>query len=73
MADTPESLPAAAKTLPPYERLALVEQLLNSLDAPDNAIDALWTTESESRLAAYRRGEIEAVPLAGVLAKYASS
>ncbi len=73
MADPTESLAVAAKTLPPHERLALVEQLLDSLDAPDNAMDALWTAEVESRLAAYRRGEIEAVPLASILAKYASS
>jgi putative addiction module component (TIGR02574 family) len=73
MADATESLSAAAKKLPPRERLALVEQLLDSLDAPDRSIDALWTAEAESRLAAYRRGEIKAVPLADVLAKYASS
>ena len=33
-------------------------------------VDALWKKEAEDRLAAYRRGEIKAVPLQEVLAKY---
>jgi hypothetical protein len=33
-------------------------------------IDRLWAKEAEERLAAYRRGEIKAVPLQEVLAKY---
>ncbi|HLJ64109.1 MAG TPA: addiction module protein [Stellaceae bacterium] len=73
MADTAERICAAAKKLSPRERLALVEQLLDSLDAPDSSMDVLWAAEAESRLEAYRRGEIEAIPLDDVLAKYASS
>ena len=37
---------------------------------PDPPIDRLWAKEAEERLAAYRRGEIKAVPLQEVLAKY---
>jgi hypothetical protein len=37
---------------------------------PDPQIDRLWAKEAEERLAAYRRGEIKAVPLQEVLAKY---
>jgi hypothetical protein len=33
-------------------------------------MDALWAKEAEDRLAAFRRGEIKAVPLREVLAKF---
>jgi hypothetical protein len=36
----------------------------------DPNIDQLWARQAEERLAAYRRGEIRAVPLQKVLAKY---
>jgi putative addiction module component (TIGR02574 family) len=71
--DAAKRLSLAARNLSPADRLELVERLLDSLDAPDETIDRLWLAEAEDRLAAYRRGEIEAVPLATVLAKYASS
>jgi putative addiction module component (TIGR02574 family) len=73
MSDAMEYLSAAAKKLAPSERLALVEQLLDSLDMPDSSVDAQWAAETVDRLAAYRRGEIEAIPLADALAKYAAS
>ena len=53
--------------------MALVEQILDSLDVPDPSMDALWAQEADDRLAAYRRGEIRAVPLSEVLAKYQTS
>ena len=56
--------------LPPDERLALVDQLLDTLDEPDATLDALWAKEAESRLAAYRRGEVQALALSDVIAKY---
>lgn len=59
-----------ARKLGPVERLALVDAILNSLDEPDQEIDQLWSQEAEGRLAAYRRGEIQATPLNEVLAKY---
>ncbi|HRW59666.1 MAG TPA: addiction module protein [Defluviicoccus sp.] len=59
-----------AKRLPPAEQVELVEAILDNLDVPDAALDAAWTREAEDRLAAYRRGEIRAVPLTEVLAKY---
>ena len=49
--------------LPPLERIALVEHILDSLDEPDSSIDALWAREADDRLAAYRRGEIRAVTM----------
>lgn len=73
MTEATRALAVAARELTPDERLELVEQILDSLDASDPAIDALWAKEAEDRLAAYRRGEIRAVPLAEVLAKYQRS
>jgi putative addiction module component (TIGR02574 family) len=73
MTNAAKKLSAAARDLPVGERLELVEDLLDSLDASDAAVDRLWAREAEERLAAYRRGEIGASGLSDVLAKYKSS
>lgn len=70
MQQTAKALSEQAVQLPPVERMALVEHILDSLDEPDPSMDALWAREADDRLAAYRRGEIRAVPLSEVLAKY---
>jgi putative addiction module component (TIGR02574 family) len=66
---TTDELLKQAKTLAPAEKLELVEALMNELDRPDAGIDAAWAAEAEDRLAAYRKGQIRAIPLADVLAK----
>jgi putative addiction module component (TIGR02574 family) len=70
MTEAAKELSAKARKLSPAERLELVDDLLASLDESDPQIDRLWAKEAEERLAAYRRGEIKAVPLQEVLAKY---
>ena len=65
-----ESLSAQALHLPPAERLEVVDRILDSLDAPDSSVDALWADEAVDRLAAYRRGEVRAKSLSEVIAKY---
>ena len=60
---------AVALTLPASERAVLADELLHSLDKTDPAIDALWAKEAEDRLAAYDRGEIEAIDAEAVLAE----
>jgi putative addiction module component (TIGR02574 family) len=65
-----EELLKQAKAPAPAQKLALVEALLSDLDRPDENIDAAWAAEAEDRLAAYRKGEIRAIPMAQVLAKY---
>ncbi len=72
MTDAAKRLSDAAKNLPPSDRLELVEHILESLDASDATVDKAWAKEAEDRLAAYRRGELEALGLADVLAKYIS-
>jgi putative addiction module component (TIGR02574 family) len=70
MTEAAKRLSDAARNLPAQDRLELIEQLLDSLDHPDLALDQRWAKEAEDRLAAYRRGEIKAVPLQDVIAKY---
>lgn len=65
-----ETLSAQAAQLPPAERMEVVERILDSLDQPDAPLDALWAKEADARLTAYRRGEIKAVALSDVIAKY---
>jgi putative addiction module component (TIGR02574 family) len=59
-----------ARALPPEDRIALVEDVLDSLDHADPAIDRLWAREAADRVAAYRRGEVAAKELSAVVAKY---
>jgi len=70
MSQATEALSAQAALLPPEERMEVVERILDSLDEPDATLDALWATEANNRLAAYRRGEIKAIALSDVIAKY---
>ena len=70
MTATAEALSAQAAKLPPEERLEVVERILDSLDQPDASLDSAWAREADDRLAAYRRGEIKAVALSEVIAKY---
>ena len=70
MTKAAKTLGAQARKLSPDERMELVDDILASVDEPDPTVDRLWAMEAEDRLAAYRRGEIKAVPLQEVLAKY---
>lgn len=56
--------------LPAVEKVRLVDQLLSSLDEPDEAIDVLWRKEVEDRIQAYKDGKLQSVSLSDVLAKY---
>ena len=67
--ETQEILDRALK-LPAVDKAYLVDELLTSLDKPDEAIDALWRQEVEDRLKAYKAGNLRAISLEQVLAKY---
>lgn len=59
-----------ALRLPAKDRALLADALLGSLDdEADRGHEAAWLQESESRLAAYERGEIEALDGPQVLAE----
>ena len=70
MSEATKKLGIEAAKLLPEERMELVDEILASLDQLDERIDRLWAKEAEDRLVAYRRGEIKAVDLEEVLAKY---
>lgn len=70
MSQAAEALIAQAAKLPPEERVEVVERILDSLDQRNVTLDGLWAKEADDRLAAYRRGEIKAVALSDVIAKY---
>ena len=59
-----------ALELPAADKARIADELLASLNQPDEAIDALWKKEVEDRIAAYRSGALKSVPLEEVLAKY---
>ncbi len=70
MATDTKQILEKALVLTPAERAALVDTLLASLDQPDARIDALWSKESEARLAAYEAGRMRAVPAEEVFAEF---
>jgi len=69
MTPSTETLLRQALGLPANDRAALIEGLIVSLDKPDPAVDALWLKEAESRMAAYRSGELDAVDADQVFAE----
>lgn len=56
--------------LPAADKAHIADELLTSLDLPDEAIDAVWRKEVEDRIQAYRAGALKSVSLEEVLAKY---
>ena len=61
MTEHAQKLLHQAINLPAIERVALIEGLVESLDKPDPALDAMWLEEARSRIAAYHAGELDAV------------
>jgi len=70
MSNEAKTLIEQARALPPRDRIALVEDVLDSLDRADPETDRLWAREAGDRLAAYRRGELTAKDLGDIVAKY---
>jgi putative addiction module component (TIGR02574 family) len=59
-----------AHWLPTVEKAELIERLFQSFDARHKTqMEAAWATEFESRLNAYKEGQIEASPLEEVMAR----
>jgi putative addiction module component (TIGR02574 family) len=58
MSQTTEEIIAAALKLPPESKAKLADELLASLDGPEQAeIDNAWAVESERRIDEYDAGE----------------
>lgn len=47
-----------------------VNHVSDSSDERDHSLDEQWAQEAEIRLGAYYRGEVQAIPLNEVMAKY---
>lgn len=69
MAIANDEILAQLLSLPVETRAALADKLLESLDPPDEKNQRLWAEEAERRVAAYERGEIDAIPGEEVFAK----
>ena len=70
MPDNAAELAVRGKLLPREERERLVDELLESLNEPASTeLDAAWSAEIERRLAAYDRGEVQALSAEEVFAK----
>ena len=60
---TMEEVEHDALDLPVASRVLLAEQLLESLDQPDQKrLETLWAAEIEQRLRRYERGETKSIP-----------
>lgn len=51
-----------ALQLKPQERYLVIENLLKSLDIPDETIDEVWAEEAQKRLQDYRQHRTETIP-----------
>lgn len=72
MPDTVAELVQRGRALPPEEREALVDQLLESLNEPAaRELDAAWSAEIEKRLAEYDSGAVAAIDAEEVFARAA--
>lgn len=70
MRDQVAALAERGKALDPEDRSRLVDLLLESLNEASIAeVEAAWDVEVEQRLAAYDRGEMQALDGEDVLAK----
>jgi putative addiction module component (TIGR02574 family) len=70
MSESTQSLLKNVLALPAIDRAALAEELLSSLDRPDPSIDESWAVEAEDRLAAFKAGNMKAIPAGDVFAEF---
>jgi putative addiction module component (TIGR02574 family) len=66
---TSEEILEQLLSLPIETRARLAQQLLESLAPPNERNRKLWAEEVESRLEAYERGELKAIPGEEVFAR----
>ncbi len=60
MTATTQELLKQALSLPPIQRVELVERILSSFEFPArHEVDALWADEVEDRIDAFDRGALE--------------
>jgi len=59
-----------ALIMKPIEKIKLIEQLILSLNLPNESIEKQWSKEVEDRVKAYKDGEIKALSAKEVFGKY---
>ena len=70
MTATNQELLKQALSLPPIQRVELVERILSSFEFPArHQLDALWADEVEDRIDSYDQGKIEAISADEVFAR----
>ena len=70
MTATVDTLAHDALVLPPDQRLALAQRLLDSVDLePDPGAEAAWQAEIADRIARFDAGEVQPIPAAEVFAR----
>ena len=63
MMPSAEEIFTAALALPPDNRAALAEKLLESLEEKERSeIDAAWADEAERRIQAFQQNALKAIP-----------
>ena len=70
MAHLQKGIVDEALALSTNERIELVERLLESLDAPNDEVNAIWSKEGDQRVQAYENNQIGSKPVFEVLQKY---
>ncbi len=70
MTATSQELLKQALSLPPIQRVELVERLLSSFEFPArHQLDALWADEVEDRIDSYDQGKTVSIPADEVFAR----
>jgi putative addiction module component (TIGR02574 family) len=70
MCESLTELEHQARALPPHDRARLAEVLLESLQGPPlSDAESAWSQEIEERIAAYDRGDLQAISAEGVFAE----
>lgn len=64
-----ESIILDAQSLPPEDRIRIVDSLLQSIAPSDPEIERAWLAESRRRLNEIESGNVETVPLEVVMAR----
>ena len=64
-----KDLIAEISDLPFEQRARIVDQILQSLNAPDPDIESAWIQEVEERVEEYEKGNIELIPAREVFKK----
>ena len=67
---TPDQIFEKAISLKPIEQAQLVDSLITYLDKPSLEIDKLCAEEAESRLEAYKNGQLKSISIEDILKKY---